>query len=282
MLNFEHNGNSIKFDFTGNKERELAPLCKAIVKAHSVPSTRIYVYVASTDDSEFANPNSLAFQGNYFRGFHVSPEQMHQLPQYLRQCVFRPDDELMYEERVLSFYEMLAVDHLVYIRNITCLNPVAFGLTLAHELQHVIQYCLCRSILFANSLLFRNLAATIDPATTLSVIDIPHERDANIISRRVAEEVFGAEPVNAYIDSQIAMFRDMSRFGHSDAVGELKRWEFLRDCNASATYDLKTETIRMIDQYKSRIPAELAKSFRLDFSLEEWWETDSALSLSES
>src|SRR4051812_18556222 len=60
---------------------------------------------------------SLAKQGQYYRGFHVPPEDMHLLPDYLSRCVFRPDEELMLEEKSLSFCEMLAVDHLVYIRN---------------------------------------------------------------------------------------------------------------------------------------------------------------------
>ncbi len=250
---------TIKFDFNGEKEREarLAPYGSTTAKEFSFPGKKIYVYVANWDDPEFADERSLKYRGRYFRGFHAPPQDMHELPDYLRRCVFQ------------SQSTMLAFHHLVYIRNSTSVDRVPFVLTLSHELQHATQYCSLPRILSANSLLHNHLARTIDPDTTLTPIDLPHEQDANIVSKRVAEKIFGNEAIETYAEEQIERFRDHS--GDRNARAEFVRWNFFRKCDASKAFDLKAKTIPFFEQFRSRINPQLARGFGLDIAKDQWW-----------
>src|ERR1700743_2948737 len=116
MLVLEHNGCSIKFDFGDEKKRmnALTRLCEAMLKAHSVPPQRIYVYVANEEHEEFTHPQSVLFQGEYFRGFMVGQEEMPCLPPFLKECAFRPDKEIEREFRYrdATISDRLAVDYL--------------------------------------------------------------------------------------------------------------------------------------------------------------------------
>jgi hypothetical protein len=267
----EQNGLSIKFDFNENKEREkqLMPLCLAVWNEFELSSERIYVYVAQTEEFDFTEPRSLNYQGKYFRGIQIGSEDFHNLPPHMLKCVYRPITEFMDDD--VSLEDTLAYENFVYIRNGTCTESVGFVLTLAHELQHVTQRCKTRKILSANSLLFHNLAKTLDPYTTLTAIDIPSEQDANIVSKRIGEKIFGPELVRKYADSQIKSFEDMSRYGHSGAHAELIRWQFFQRCDSSVPYDLQAKTIPFFEQYKAKITVALAKNYGLDISQEQWW-----------
>jgi hypothetical protein len=269
----EQNGLPIKFDFNGDKEREerFMPLCLAVWNEFDLSSERIYVYAARTEEYEFTDARSLTYQGRFFRGIQISPEDMHNLPRHLQECVFRPNEELMYLEKTPTFMEMLAFENLVYIRNSTCVDSIGFVLTLAHELQHVTQRCKTRKILSANSLLYHNLVRTLDPQTTLTAIDIPSEQDANVVSKRIAEKIFGPELVRKYAEAQIKLFDDMSRNGDSDARSELIRWHFFLRYDSSVPYDLTARTIPIFEQYKPKIKPALAKKYDLDISQEKWW-----------
>jgi hypothetical protein len=259
---------TIHFDFNGAQEREnqLLPLCSAVLAEFDLPCERLYVYVADSEDAQFTRDC-----GAYFRGAHISPEEMHLLPEYLKDCVFLPDDELELLEHPPSFMEMLATDHLIYIRNSTCILRISFAFTFAHELQHVMQYCGQRKILAGNRLLYHNLK-DIDPFTAMTPIDIPHEKDASVVSKRVAEKVFGTESVQTYIESQINQFTDLNRFGNESAQGETARWKFLLHSDSSIPYNLTTDTIRLFGEYRSRITPQIADAYDLDLAKEEWWE----------
>jgi len=269
----DQNGLSIKFNFNDDKDREeqLIPLCLAVWNEFELSSERIYVYVARTEEFEFTDARSLTYQGRFFRGIQIPPEDMHNLPRHLQKCVFRPDEELMYLEKSPIFMEMLAFENLVYIRSSTCDDGVGFVLTLAHELQHVTQRYKARKILSANSLLYHNLARTIDPQTTLTAIDIPSEQDANVVSKRIAEKIFGPELVQKYAEAQIKLFEDMSRYEDSDARSELIRWQFFLRYDSSVPYELKARTIVFFEQYKAKIRPALAKKYGLDITQEQWW-----------
>lgn len=273
MSSVEQVTSSIKFDFNGDEEREakLMPQCLAVFNEFAFPTQRIYVYIARAEEPDFTNPHSPTAQGKFFRGIQISPEDMHHLPSHLQACVFKPDSELMYLENTPTFMEMLAFENLVYIRNSTCIDPIGFVLTLAHELQHVTQRYKSRKILSANSMLYHNLAKTIDRQTTLTPIDIPHEQDANVVSKRVAETIFGPELVRKYAEVQISLFEDLSRCGDRDAHAEHVRWKFFNQYDSSVPYDLQAKTIPLVEQYKSRISPALAKQFGLDLKKDQWW-----------
>ena len=245
------------------------PLCMAILSKFSFSTERIYVYVATTEEPDFTDPRSPTVQGKFFRGIHVLPEDFYRLPAHMLKCVYRPITEFPNDD--VSLEEQRAYDNFIYIRNSTCVDPVGFVLTLAHELQHVTQRYESSKILSANSLLYHNLAKTIDRQTTLTAIDIPHEQDANVVSKRVAETIFGLELVRKYAETQIKLFENMSRYGDSDAHSELVRWRFFLRYDSSVPYDLKARTIPFFEQFRAKIKPELARKYDLDISQEQWW-----------
>jgi hypothetical protein len=267
----EQTASCIKFDFNRDDEREakLMPLCMAILSQFSFSSERIYVYVARTEEPDFTDSRSPTIQGKFFRGIQFPPEDFYRLPPHMLKCLYRPITEFPNDD--VSLEEQRAYDNFIYIRNSICVDPVGFVLTLAHELQHVTQRYESSKILSANSLLFHNLAKTIDRQTTLTPIDIPHEQDANVVSKRVAETIFGPELVRKFAETQINMFEDMSRYGDRDAHCELVRWRFFLCYDSSVPYDLKARTIPFFEQFRTKIKPALAKKYGLDIHKEQWW-----------
>src|SRR5437763_578852 len=112
---------NIKLDLKSQEMRPtLEPLCERVLEHFQSSPQRVYIFVADREDPNFANPSALFYTGKHFRGFHTPSESIHLLPEYLKPCVFRPMDELMWLERTPSFFEMLAFQHFIYIRNTTC------------------------------------------------------------------------------------------------------------------------------------------------------------------
>ena len=272
---FKLNGCSVHLEFNGHKEREegLTPFCIAVLNEFDLSGLRLCIYVAESEDRSFANPATLYYRGKYFRGSHVPPEGLHQLPDYLGSYIFRPDEELMWLDHVASFEEQLAIDHLIYVRDSTCVDTVGFVLTLAHELQHVTQYRRSRKLLAASALLYHNLKRTLDPSTTLTAIDIPHEQEANIVSKRIAERICSADAVKRYAEEQIKQFTELSFAGEEDAASERIGWEFFKTSDASVPYDLAANTIPLFRRYIPQIIAhDLGRHYGLDLTKQQWWD----------
>jgi hypothetical protein len=126
----------------------------------------------------------------------------------------------------------LAFDDLVYLHGSTCSCGVGLAMTLAHELQHFLQHSEQTQLWAANSLVPR-LPKTALRALELRWCDIPLEREARIVSKRTAEQVFGAELVRQYIDHKIA-----DRETDDDASD----WQCVQGLAALAPYNLAEET----------------------------------------
>ena len=265
---------NIKLDFKSQELRpSLEPLAQRVLEYFDFSPQRVYIYVADREDPDLVNPKALYYMGGkHFRGVHIPPEGMHLLPEYLKERVFRPDSELMWLKESPTFLEMLAFEHLIYIRKSTCSDVTGFVLTLAHELQHVNQYIKMKKLLRANSLLYHQLARQIDPATTLRAIDIPHEREANIVSKRIAGAVCGKDAVELFASEQIKQFAMLAKTGDPDAASELFRWEVFQGIDTSAPFDFRAETIRLFNQYRPQIVAlDLGKHYGIDATKEQWW-----------
>jgi hypothetical protein len=95
-----------------------------------------------------------------------------------------------------------AFDHVIYLHGSSCENEVGLTMTFAHELQHFVQYGSARKVWAENSLILRLPTHVID-ALGLKWSDVPMEREARIVSKRVAERLFDAERVAQYIDGKI-------------------------------------------------------------------------------
>jgi hypothetical protein len=119
-------------------------------------------------------------------------------------------------------------------------------MTFAHEMQHFVQHASVPALWAANSLI-HNLPKRVIAALALTWCDIPHEREARIVSKRTAECLLGAEATRRYIDAKIA-----ERVTNDDAAD----WQFIRDLDTSTPYDLARETglfFPRLRDYKSEL-----------------------------
>lgn len=100
-------------------------------------------------------------------------------------------------------------DNFIYLHGSTCLTEVGQAMTFAHELQHFVQYGAAPKLLAENTLAYvtlRNLRRSDFEALGLRTCDIPNEREARIVARLVAENLFGVAAVRQYIDAKMAQF----------------------------------------------------------------------------
>jgi hypothetical protein len=89
--------------------------------------------------------------------------------------------------------------------------------------------------------------------------DIPSEREANIVSKRVAEIVCGLEAVRAFAEEQLRLMREL---GENE---EAARWLFFRDVPSSTQYNLLEDTLSLVKKYKNVI------DFEMDVDEPRWW-----------
>ncbi len=126
------------------------------------------------------------------------------------------------------------VDQLIYLYGTTCSDEVGLTMTLAHELQHAIQHDRLRKVWAVNSLI-RRLPTAVDNLK-LEWADIPIERDARIVSKRVALDLHGEELVRRYIDK-----RSAEAVEPHDVID----WHFVRGLTPSSSVDLVGDTHRL-------------------------------------
>lgn len=152
-------------------------------------------------------------------------------------------------------------DSVVYLYGSTCENEIALTITFAHELQHFLQYANERQLWAANALLARDSTLFERPW------EIPSEREARIVSKRVAEDLHGAESIRQHA---------VAKLNDSTTGVDMGDWRFFRDIVTADAYDLSNETKRLVQQHKSelaKLQAECAGSpdfCDLDFESTDW------------
>jgi hypothetical protein len=131
--------------------------------------------------------------GASIRGFYTDLRRggvlWSQAPEYLTECLVVDDQ--------------LAFDRFIYLHGSTCLKEMGLTMTFAHELQHFVQHCNDPQLWAANTLI-PNLPEAVITVLGLRWCDVPHEREARIVSKRTAENLLGAEVVAQYINEKIA------------------------------------------------------------------------------
>jgi len=220
------------------KEATLRPLCQRVEKEFELPTARLCRYFAGSDDEcLIANPRF----GSHFRGFHATVAARNSFPKYLFDCFFHPLETFTVRETSPSFEEMVAFDSLIYVRSGTCDDSTGLVECYAHELQHFVQYRTTPRLWIVNSVLYQKLKG-LEPAST--VIDIPTEREANIVSKRVCERICGVEAVKAFANERIL------RMEQAGAHEEKERWIVFRDTPSSTPFNLLDSTLALVEKYK--------------------------------
>lgn len=232
---------------SAEKESLLRPLCQRVEAQFQLPKTRLCRYFADSDDAALSY-----LYGAHFRGFHAPFSARRVLPIYLIQCFFHAFDP----SRDVPFEDTIAFDSLIYIRHSTCDDTTGFVTTYAHELQHVIQRANMPRLLVVNEVLYQDLKAY-EP--TIIATDIPHEREANIVSKRIAEIVCGIEAVKVFAEAQTKVMRSAGDYEQE------ARWNFFRDVPSSTQFDLLRSTLPFTEKYKHKL------DFGIDVNKPNWW-----------
>jgi len=159
------------------------------------------------------------------------PELWEPAPSYIQSCLFRQGRPLFHD--------------FVYLHGTTCSSEVGLTMTFAHELRHFIQRSKMRHVWAAKNLilsLIHSLDPTVIRALALTWCDIPTEREARIISKRIAQDLLGEEAVGEYINERIA---------NPVTADDGADWVCVRDLSTSAPYDLAAETQKLFRRMKA-------------------------------
>lgn len=144
-----------------------------------------------------------------------------------------------------SWIQKLAFDHVIYLHGSTCSDEVGLSMTLAHELQHFVQWSRTPQVYAAGILVLQLLAYW--PQETAAALglkswaDIPHERDVRIVAKRVVAKIFGQEGTARFIDGKIANPVD-----ETDGAD----WRFIQAIGLLDTYDVSFETNRLFQRFE--------------------------------
>lgn len=225
------------FNNSTANETALRPLCEQVDKFFDLPAARRYCYFAVADDEYLTDK-----VGRHYRGLNAPTSSRGPIPEHAFHR-YLPADGNCY-------------DHLIYIRNSTCLDPTGCVITYAHEVQHTLQCDRSPRVMQANWVLRANLAIFDSTATE---IDIPIEADANIVSKRIAESVCGIEHVRNFAEEQLALMRN------AGAIEQERRWEYFLEMPSSTPYDYVDETKELVRRYAQYM------DFGMDVHAPDWW-----------
>jgi hypothetical protein len=155
-------------------------------------------------------------------------------PFHLREYLISVDD---------TWKPSFTCDAAVYLHNSTCQTPESQAMTLAHELQHAVQYGRNRTV-WAYNTLVTNLPNEWIQALKLQWRDIPIEREARIVAKRACEKLMGRGATAAYIEDRLK----------SGTVGrDIEDWRFIQsiDTDSESAYDTSAETGRLFRHIES-------------------------------
>lgn len=217
------------------KQREEAVL-RAVAHFECLPDRRLLCFFDDRDWPFLRGHGMAANRGAYF---HAPPWQ--NTPLYVR------------EQALVAGQPVF--DELIYLHGSTCSSHLGLTMTFAHELQHFVQHSTTPSLWAANTLAYvmlRDLENKDFKALGLRTCDIPFEREARIVAKRVAEDLFGAGAVHQHIEAKI-----VERVTEQDATD----WDCIRSLAVPVPYDLASETERFFPMLR-RQRAELERALR--------------------
>jgi hypothetical protein len=194
-----------------------------------LPTSRVLCFLDDEDPSSLKQAFGATNRG--LSGTIKDGDDLSVWPDYVRKCMHVDHDVYPYTRRV--------IDQLIYLHGSTCNDEVGLTMTLAHELQHAIQHDKVRKVWAVNSLI-RHLPTAVDDLK-LEWADIPIERDARTVAKRVALDLYGEQPVREYIHKRSA-----------EAVEphDVADWHFVRGLTPSSSVDLVGDTHGLFHRLK--------------------------------
>ncbi len=199
-----------------------------------LPDCRLLCFFDDEDCQEF---KLIMGQGN--RAFHTPITDNTPFagwPEYITESIFVDDPA--------SFLFKRMFDHVIYLHGSTCADLVGMTMSFAHELQHVIQHVTVPKLLVANGL-FRHLPKTLLQSVEFQWADIPTEREARAVAKRIAVSLHGSEAVSELLKQRASTTNDPI---------ELADLRFIQELDTSTPYLLEDETIALFARFKEHRP----------------------------
>lgn len=103
-------------------------------------------------------------------------------------------------------------------------------MTFAHELQHSYQFDRTPSLWVDNDRLKCH--------RVLKLYEIPAEREARVVAKRIAEELCGVHVVREYISQKIIDGQEKKAIGEDEVLD----WQWIKEWDSAKQYCLQSET----------------------------------------
>lgn len=126
-------------------------------------------------------------------------------------------------------------DAVIYIRKRTCDTRIGTAITFAHELQHFMQYGHHRDAW--------RLQHGIQSVCSPKMQDprpwhFPGEHEAQLCSKKVAEQIFGKQRIREYAQERI------------DCGDDVEKWRFFMEIDPTSDFDFRLRTEEWVSQCK--------------------------------
>lgn len=198
---------------------------------NSLPDLRLLAFFDDEDWTPFKKGFGQSNRGLYIP-IKAGNFEWSTWPDYVKSCILVDDPS--------SLLLKQDFDHVIYVHGSTCADEVGLIMTFSHELQHFIQYGFNRKLWAENSLIPRLPKEVID-IEGLNWPDIPAEREARIVTKRIGAKICGADAVEQYIARMV---------NESINPKDAEDWQFSQLVDPSIPYDLASETKRIFQRLK--------------------------------
>lgn len=166
------------------------------------------------------------------QGFHVPKEMASEYFRVYKREIIAPIDERTYKFNC-------PYARVVYLFGSTSETDIGITLTFAHELQHFLQYTKDKPLWVKNTLLM-----SLHNDEFKVRWNYPVEIEARATAKKVAECLFGAEPVREYIQERIkAHITD----------NDVRDWEFVQRIVSSEHYNLAEGTKPLVHRHRRQL-----------------------------
>jgi hypothetical protein len=208
-----------------------------------LPTLNLLLFLDDADWAEFRKSHGTANRGffapTHGYAYHKLNRQV-PWPPYMASQLTKLDP--------VSYKSSFPYDGAIYLYDSTCRDETSLTMTLAHELQHFIQYGSDRATWAFNTLI-PSLQREVIKALGIIWPDIPIEREARIVAKRAAQALVGIEKTDLHIES---------RSQEASSSAEIADWKFIREVDTTKEYgDLPEHTRRLFQQKLTPVRTEL-------------------------
>jgi len=235
-----------KLDFSyGSNETELEPLCLKALGCFRLPQLSLICIFDNVERPEFTRCFGEGWYGFFFPTRFPTLDAGFSLPSDIIQRLRDSQDK--------------KYDILIYLTHRVCQSTTGTVITLAHELQHFMQFGFSYKVWTTNSAI-RQIRTEVDSNSL--PWSLPAEYEAVLASRKVSEAVLGKDTVICYAEQQ----KEAAQ--HKNEWSESEKWSFFLGLDPLESFDLLEQTKSWVNEYKDT----LKERFPADFIKNNWWE----------